>query len=63
MDGYPGCGFLKKHPYLMPLAWLIRFAYLLRRGNFKQAGNTIRGAFFSRRDLKAYIERVRKIGL
>ena len=63
MVNYPGCGFLGKHKYLLPLAWIVRFAYLLRRGDFKKAKNTLKGGLISRRDLKKHTDRIRKMGL
>ena len=61
MKGYPECDFLAGRPYLLPIAWIRRFVYILSKRDNIDRTRTITGTFKSTADLekrKAFLEQM-----
>lgn len=60
---YSGCGFLDGRPYLLPLAWIRRFAYILRSENNENRKRTIQSAFQPESEIEKRRALLEKMGL
>ena len=61
MKDYPGCGFLDGRPYLLPIAWIRRFVYILGKHDNIDRTRTITVTFKSTADLekrKTFLEQM-----
>ena len=61
IKSYPGCGFLEGRPFLLPIAWIRRFVYILGKHDNIDRARTITGTFKSTSDLekrKALLEQM-----
>ena len=63
MIAYPGCEFLRGRKLLLPAAWIYRFFYLLRRGDYRRAKNTIDQSFIPETELRARERYLETMGL
>ena len=63
MLNYPGCKFLKKTVFLLPLAWLYRFVYLIKQADFAKVKRTLKGSLISFKKLDDHAKRIEKMGL
>lgn len=63
MKGYPGCGFLDGRPYLLPIAWIRRFVYILSKRDNIDRTRTITGTFKSTADLEKRRELLNQMGI
>lgn len=63
MKGYPGCGFLDGRPYLLPIAWIRRFVYILGKNDNIDRTRTIAGSFKSTADLEKRRELLKQMGV
>lgn len=61
MKNYPGCGFLEGKPYLLPIAWIRRFVFILGKHDNIDRTRTITGTFKSTAELenrKAFLDQM-----
>ena len=63
MKGYPGCGFLDGRPYLLPIAWIRRFVYILGKHDTIDRSRTITGTFKSTADLEKRKTMLEQMGI
>lgn len=63
MVQYPGCGFLRKRRYLLPAAWVKRFVYLLREGDFQRVKETVGNSFIPSKALDERAAFLEKMGI
>lgn len=63
MISYPGCEFLKGRKLLLPAAWIYRFFYLLRRGDYRKAKKTIDQNFIPETELRERERYLEAMGL
>lgn len=63
MIGYPKCGFLDGRPYLLPIAWIRRFIYILGKHDHIDRSRTITGTFKSTSELEKRKAMLEQMGL
>lgn len=63
MKGYPGCGFLIGRRYLLPIAWIRRFAHIAKSKENKARIDTVKNTFIDDSDLQQRKAVLRAMGL
>lgn len=63
MKEYPSCRFLDGRPYLLPIAWIRRFVYILGKKDNIDRTRTIAGSFKSTADLEKRRELLKQMGV
>ncbi|MCR5149592.1 MAG: nucleotidyltransferase family protein [Clostridiales bacterium] len=63
MTGYPGCRFLVNRRYLLPLAWIRRFVFMIKAGKSSQREHTFAGTFKSTSQIEKRRSLLDRLGL